>query len=138
MTRVLLLGAATLALGACSLAPKYVQPAPPVPASWPVGDAYLAQSEAALPRVTLAALFRDPRVQALIDQALANNPDLRAAADDVAAARAAARAARHSDRRRPRPLLFHRGGGPHRARGAGRQSSRGLDQPCRRPRTAGN
>ncbi|MGQ2931899.1 MAG: TolC family protein, partial [Sphingopyxis sp.] len=94
MTRVLLLGAATLALGACSLAPKYVQPAPPVPASWPVGDAYLAQSEAALPRVTLAALFRDPRLQALIDQALANNRDLRVAAANVAAARAQVRVTR--------------------------------------------
>ena len=35
-------------LSGCSMAPKYVQPALPVPTSWPVGDAYLAQSEAAL------------------------------------------------------------------------------------------
>ena len=94
MTRVLLLGAATLALGACSLAPKYVQPAAPVPASWPVGDAYLVQSEAALPRVTLDQLFRDPRLQALIEQALANNRDLRVAAANVAAARAQVRVTR--------------------------------------------
>jgi outer membrane protein, multidrug efflux system len=94
MKRVLLTAAATLALGACSLAPKYVQPAAPVPASWPVGDAYLAQSEAALPRVTLNQLFRDPRLQALIEQALANNRDLRVAAANVAAARAQVRVTR--------------------------------------------
>jgi len=94
MKRVLLTAAATLALGACSLAPKYVQPAAPVPASWPVGDAYLVQSEAALPRVTLDQLFRDPRLQALIEQALANNRDLRVAAANVAAARAQVRVTR--------------------------------------------
>jgi multidrug efflux system outer membrane protein len=38
-----------LLLGACSLAPAYVQPELPVAESWPQGDAYLAQSEAALP-----------------------------------------------------------------------------------------
>ena len=48
------LSALTLMLGACSMAPKYVAPAPPVPVSWPVGDAYLAQSEAALPLVSYA------------------------------------------------------------------------------------
>lgn len=94
MKRALILGAATLALGACSLAPKYVQPAAPVPTSWPVGDAYLAQNEAALPRVTLNDLFRDPRLQQLIGQALANNRDLRIAAANVAAARAQVRVTR--------------------------------------------
>ena len=94
MKRVLILGATTLALGACSLAPKYVQPAPPAPTSWPVGDAYLAQSEAALPRVTLNQLFRDARLQALIEQALANNRDLRVATANVAAARAQVRVTR--------------------------------------------
>ena len=39
--------AACVILSACSLAPRYERPAPPVPASWPVGDAYLRQSEAA-------------------------------------------------------------------------------------------
>ncbi|KTE41506.1 MULTISPECIES: efflux transporter outer membrane subunit [unclassified Sphingopyxis] len=94
MRRALIFGTATLALGACSLAPKYVQPAPPVPTSWPVGDAYLAQNEAALPRVTLNDLFRDPRLQQLIGQALANNRDLRIAAANVAAARAQVRVTR--------------------------------------------
>ena len=50
MTRLrLALVAAPLLLAGCSLAPKAVLPAPPVPQSWPIGDAYLLQSEAALP-----------------------------------------------------------------------------------------
>jgi len=92
MNRALLLP--LLALGACSMAPKYVQPAAPVPTSWPVGDAYLAQSEAGLPLVSHTQVFRDARLQALIDQALANNRDLRVAAANVVAARAQVRVTR--------------------------------------------
>ena len=36
------------ALTACSMAPTYVRPELPVPQSWPVGDAYLRQSAAAI------------------------------------------------------------------------------------------
>lgn len=82
------------ALGACSLAPKYIAPTPPVPASWPVGDAYLAQSESDLPLVSYKEIFRDVRLQSLIEQALANNRDLRVAAANVAAARARIRVVR--------------------------------------------
>ncbi len=74
-------------LTACSLAPKYVRPEAPVPQSWPVGDAYLRSSEASLPAVRYQGIFRDPRLQALIGQALANNRDLRVAAANIAAAR---------------------------------------------------
>ncbi|HEX8553171.1 MAG TPA: efflux transporter outer membrane subunit [Sphingomonas sp.] len=76
------------ALSACSLAPRYERPAPPVPASWPVGDAYLRQSEAALPAVTYRDVFRDPRLQALIGQALGSNRSLRVAVANIEAARA--------------------------------------------------
>lgn len=76
------------ALSACSLAPKYVQPDLPVPPSWPVGDAYLAQNEATLPSVSYRDIFRDPRLQRVIEQALVNNRDLRAAAANIAIARA--------------------------------------------------
>ena len=75
-------------LTGCSMAPKYVEPALPVPASWPVGDAYLAQSEAALPVMTYREVFTDPRLTQVIEQALANNRDLRVAAANIAAARA--------------------------------------------------
>lgn len=85
-----------MALCACSLAPKYVAPTPPVPASWPVGDAYLTQSEANLPLVSYKDIFRDPRLQNLIGQALINNRDLRVAAGNVAAARAQIRVVRAS------------------------------------------
>lgn len=87
MRRLTLLLAAT-SLGACSMAPKYVRPDVPVPTSWPAGDAYLKQSEAALPAVTYRDIFRDTRLQSLIGQALTNNRDLRIAAANIAAARA--------------------------------------------------
>ena len=92
-TRALLL-ASTLALAGCSLAPKTVLPTPPVPQSWPVGDAYLLQSEAALPILSYQSVFTDARLQALAEQALANNRDLRVAYANVAAARAQARVTR--------------------------------------------
>ncbi len=88
MMRALALLLAASALSACSMAPKYVRPDPPIPPSWPSGDAYLAQSEATLPSVTYRDIFRDPRLQTLIDQALANNRNLRASVENIAAARA--------------------------------------------------
>jgi multidrug efflux system outer membrane protein len=75
-------------LGACSLAPAYHRPASPVPPSWPVGDAYLAQSERTLPEVNYSDIFRDPRLQRIIGQAMANNRDLRIAAANIVQARA--------------------------------------------------
>lgn len=85
---------ALMALGACSMAPKYVQPAQPVPASWPTGDAYLAQNEAGLPVVSYTEIFRDPRLRTLIEEALTNNRDLRVAAANIVAARAQVRVTR--------------------------------------------
>lgn len=80
--------AALLMLGACSMQPATVRPAGAVPPSWPTGDAYLAQSEAALPTVRHQDIFRDARLQTIIEQALANNRDLRVAAANIAQARA--------------------------------------------------
>ncbi|RUN78218.1 efflux transporter outer membrane subunit [Sphingomonas sp. TF3] len=79
---------ALTSLAACSMAPKYVRPDLPVPPSWPVGDAYLKQSEAALPSVSYRDIFRDPRLQKIVEQALVNNRDLRIAAANIATARA--------------------------------------------------
>jgi multidrug efflux system outer membrane protein len=67
--------------------PKYVRPDPAIPASWPVGDPYLAQAEAGLPVLTYQQVFTDTRLQTLIGQALANNRDLMVAAANIAAAR---------------------------------------------------
>ena len=82
------------ALAGCSLAPPTVLPTPPVPDSWPAGDAYLQQSEASLPAVTYADVFRDVRLQTLIQQAMVNNRDIRIAAANLEAARAQVRVAR--------------------------------------------
>ena len=78
---------ALLATGCASMAPPNARPDPAIPASWPVGDAYLRQSEAALPAVTYEQIFQDPRLRALIEQALVNNRDLMIAAANIAAAR---------------------------------------------------
>lgn len=67
--------------------PAYIRPDSAIPASWPTGDAYLRQSEAALPAVTYRDIFRDPRLQTLIEQALINNRDLAVAAANISAAR---------------------------------------------------
>ncbi|MFL6856640.1 MAG: efflux transporter outer membrane subunit [Allosphingosinicella sp.] len=80
---------AAAALASCTtLEPTYVRPAPPVPASWPAGDAGLRASEAALPALSYTDVFRDPKLQALIGRALAENRDLRIAAANIASARA--------------------------------------------------
>ena len=78
---------ALLATGCTTMEPPYVRPDPAVPASWPAGDPYLRQSEAALPALTYQEIFRDPRLQTLVAQALANNRDLMVAASNIAAAR---------------------------------------------------
>jgi multidrug efflux system outer membrane protein len=75
-------------LSACSFEPHFERPQPVVPPSWPVGDAYLRQTEAALPSVDYRAIFKDAKLQAIVAQALANNQDLREAIANVAAARA--------------------------------------------------
>jgi len=85
---------AALPLAACSMAPVTELPPPPVPASWPVGDAYLLQSEADLPILSHRQVFTDPRLQAIIETALAGNRDLRVAAANLAASRARVRVAR--------------------------------------------
>ena len=85
---------AALAVAGCSLAPATELPPPPVPQSWPVGDAYLAQNEAALPLRSYSDAFTDPRLQQIVESALANNRDLRIAAANIAAARAQVRVVR--------------------------------------------
>ncbi|MEO8724006.1 MAG: efflux transporter outer membrane subunit [Sphingobium sp.] len=81
-------GLALFSLGACSLAPTYRQPVLPVPPSFPTGPAYAPQSDAGVPSYSYVQVFADPRLLAIIDQALANNQDIKAAAANIAAARA--------------------------------------------------
>ena len=78
---------ALLLAGCMSMEPAYVRPDPAIPPSWPAGDPYLRQSEAALPMVSHRDIFRDAGLQALIGQGLVNNRDLMTAAANIAAAR---------------------------------------------------
>jgi multidrug efflux system outer membrane protein len=78
---------ALIATGCATLEPHLARPDPAIPPSWPVGDAYLRQSEAALPAVTYQQILRDARLQTLIAQALVNNRNLMIAAANIAAAR---------------------------------------------------
>lgn len=79
--------AVVLSLGGCNLAPKYVAPTPAVPTSWPVGDPALKANEAALPSLGYRDVFRDVRLQALIDRGLSNNQDIRLAVANITSAR---------------------------------------------------
>lgn len=84
--RWLLAGAAAGALAGCiNLAPTYHRPASPVPSQWPqpVGA---AAGDASL--IGWRQFFRDPRLQRVIAQALANNRDLRVTVLDIEKARA--------------------------------------------------
>lgn len=78
---------ALLATACTTMEPKYARPSPAIPASWPAGDPYLTQAEVGLPVLTYNQVFQDPRLQALIEQALANNRDLMVAASNIASAR---------------------------------------------------
>ncbi len=81
-------GIALLALSGCStMAPKYSQPAAPVPAAWPNGPAYKAETAtpAAKPLADIPwqEFFVDPQLRQLIALALQNNRDLRVAALNI-------------------------------------------------------
>ena len=79
---------ASVLLGACSLTPKLVRPDLPVATSFPDVD---ASSDTALRSAIDTGwqdFFPDPRLQALIEAALANNRDLRSAALRIEEARA--------------------------------------------------
>lgn len=78
------------ALCGCSLEPSYVRPAPAIPATWPVGEAYPkpTPSAAPLPSLSYQQVFKDPHLQAIIAEALANAQDLRIAMANVQIAHA--------------------------------------------------
>jgi len=74
-----------LGLAGCStMAPKYEQPAAPVPASWPDGPAYKAvpgtSADRAPAEIPWQEFFVDAQLRKLIERALENNRDLRIAA----------------------------------------------------------
>jgi len=73
-----------LGLSACTMAPEYVRPDQPVPASWPSGPAYKPETgkpdQKPLADIPWRDYFVEPRLQKVIELALANNRDLRIAA----------------------------------------------------------
>lgn len=86
---VTLVAVAALIAG-CSLQPVYERPALPVATTYPSGDAYKPSSDGSggrtLPAVDIGwrDFLTDPRLQRLVEIALANNRDLRIAALNVA------------------------------------------------------
>ena len=87
--RAALLALAMLLGGCISLEPKYVRPAPPVPAALPQGGAYGAAEpvQVAAPDLAWRDFFTDPKLRANIQLALDNNRDLRVAILNIAEAR---------------------------------------------------
>jgi multidrug efflux system outer membrane protein len=85
-TILTLLGLGTM-LSGCDMAPRYVRPASAAPSQWPQGAAYGAGQDGK-PGMAWRTVFADPRLQTVIEQALANNRDLRASLASVASARA--------------------------------------------------
>ncbi|HCL92826.1 MAG TPA: RND transporter, partial [Verrucomicrobia subdivision 3 bacterium] len=82
----LLLPGIVLVLAGCTLAPKYTQPAAPVPDAWPTGPAYTAATPTNAvvnPDLNWLEFFPDEKMRQVIRLALANNRDLRVAALNV-------------------------------------------------------
>ena len=87
MTFCLLLGS-VLSMTACAtMAPKYEQPAAPVPAVWPGGDSYTAgpanAEQKAVADIQWQEFYSDNKLQKLITLALSNNRDLKVAALNI-------------------------------------------------------
>jgi multidrug efflux system outer membrane protein len=81
-----IVAAGALLTGCIDLAPKYRQPVQPTPAAFPSGPAY-AVAKQAEPVVPWRDFFVDPKLRALIDEALVNNRDLRIAVANILTAR---------------------------------------------------
>ena len=73
-------------LAGCSLDPRYTRPVAPVPPGFPAGAAYPPLPAEAAP-LAWRTLFRDAALQAIVDQALTSNRDLRVALANVEVAR---------------------------------------------------
>lgn len=81
---------AATTLSACTLAPRYERPAPPVPPAWPTpGQAGVLGAD-----LPWREVFQGQRLQAVIQLALQQNRDLRVAAANIERARATYRVQR--------------------------------------------
>ena len=84
MIRRLIPAVSLVTLAACSFEPVYHRPSPAIPATLPAAG----QNDAAPAALNYRDIFRDPDLISLIDEALANNQDLKAALANVRSARA--------------------------------------------------
>ena len=83
---ILLTGAV---LGGCNLDPAYQRPAAPVPPAFPQGPSFPpAAAGPAAASVAWRSFFTDPDLKAVIEQALAQNRDLRVAVSNIQSANA--------------------------------------------------
>jgi outer membrane protein, multidrug efflux system len=81
---ILPLAALALCLAGCTtMAPKYTQPAAPVPADWTGPKATPAEGQKAVADIPWQEFFVDKQLGILIEQALKNNRDLRVAALNI-------------------------------------------------------
>ena len=85
-----------IALGGCTVGPKYVRPTVDTPAAYKeTGDEWkLAAPSDAMSKGAWWELYNDPQLNALEDQLTVSNQSLKAAQDQFAEARAAVRAVR--------------------------------------------
>ena len=88
MTRAILPMTAAILLTGCNMAPTYVRPPPPVPTTLPTGEAYAPAVQVTTPGLPWTTLVSDTRLRTVIERALTNNRDLRAALANVQSARA--------------------------------------------------
>ena len=75
-------------LSACSLAPRYERPTPPVAASYPDSGQAQGASARTATEIGWREFFTDARLKKLVELALANNRDLRVAVLNIEVARA--------------------------------------------------
>ncbi len=88
--RILPIATLLLASGACTLAPRYERPEPPVPDEWhaPIGAPAMKATEGeSIDALPWREFVRSPKLEGLIELALENNRDLRVAALNVERAR---------------------------------------------------
>lgn len=85
-----LAAAVSLVLTGCTMAPRYERPAAPVADTWPSGASYdpAQASEKTAADVPWREFIRDQKLQKVIEQALANNRDLRSSLANIQSARA--------------------------------------------------
>lgn len=95
MIRNLFIGASALALSACTVGPAYVSPTPAAPSQAPFLETGKSPAFTGdQPPGEWWSLFADPTLDALVEQALTANTDLRVAAANLAQARAVLRESR--------------------------------------------